>query len=99
MQFSAGFPETKQELVNALAITNAGNPNPFSVTLGQIRNHSLPVLLFYSGAELTVKTNCFFEWGIVNNWNPENRYKKIRITKLNCEKYIKAIKKIIKEIS
>lgn len=99
LQFNAGFPENKQELHNYLLQLNRNNPQPLSIELKQIRNHDLPALLFYSGAEPRVKNNLHTEWATANTWEPQERYKKIRIIKARNELFLKAVKKIIKEVS
>ena len=99
LQFNSGFPETRQELSSYLQHINRNNPVVLNISLGDIRNHDLAKLLFYSGAELRIQSNFYKEWNIVKKWNPENRYKKIRVTRLKNMEYLQALKKIIKEIT
>ena len=99
LQFRQGFPETKQELNTYLTTINQPNVQPLIIQLGDIRNHDLNKLLFYSGEELKIKNNFFTEWTIVAQWTPENRYKKIRVLQKTAEVYFKAVRKIIKEIN
>jgi HEPN domain-containing protein len=99
LQFRQGFPETKQELITCHTSINQGNIQPLLIQLGDIRNHDLNKLLFYSGEELKIKNNFFSEWVIVAQWSPENRYKKIRVLQKTAELYFKAARKIIKEIN
>jgi HEPN domain-containing protein len=99
LQFNHGFPETKQELNAYLTSINRATPQPLIINLGDIRNHNLHKLLFYSGEETTIKNNFFREWVIVAQWTPEDRYKKMRIFKYNAETFLKSTRKIIKEIS
>lgn len=98
LQFNSGFPETRVELATYLQHINRHNPVPLNINLGQIRNHDLPILLFYSGAEPRIRNNFHVEWAIVNNWNPESRYKKTRVLRVKNADYLKAVKKIIKEM-
>ena len=67
LQFSLGFPETKQELTSYLQHINRNNPAVLNISLGEIRNHDLSKLLFYSGAELKIQSNFYKEWNIVKN--------------------------------
>lgn len=97
--FNQGFPETRQELSVYLQHINKTNPLPLQITLGQIRNHNLSDLLFFSGAELKIKSNFHNEWSVINIWKPENRYKKVRIVRSKNYKYLQAVKRIIKEIN
>ncbi len=99
LQFNLGFPETRQELATYLQRINRNNPAPLNINLGDIRNHNLSTLLFYSGTEVRIKSILLNEWGVVTNWNPENRYKKLRVTKAKNLEYLQAVKKIIKEIT
>jgi len=99
LRFSQGFPETRQELYNYLALINENNPQPMALNLGDIRNHDLNRLLFYSGIELRIKENYFAEWATVSSWNPECRYKKTRVFCKRATVYLKAVVKIIKEIN
>lgn len=99
LQFNNGFPETRQELSAYLHYINRNNPSPLQMSLGQIRNHNLPDLLFYSGIELRIKSNFHNEWRIINMWKPENRYKKLRVLKSGNDAYLRAAKRIIKEIN
>ena len=99
LQFNSGFPETRQELSGYLQQINKNNPAVLKISLGEIRNHDLSKLLFYSGAELRIQSNFYKEWNVVKKWNPENRYKKIRVTRIKNLEYLQALKKIIKEIT
>ncbi len=99
LQFNLGFPETRQELSGYLQHINRNSPATLIISLGEIRNHDLARLLFYSGAELRIQSNFYTQWNIVKKWNPENRYKKIRVTRANNLEYLQALKKIIKEIT
>lgn len=98
LQFNLGFPENAQELNNYLNQINRNNPFLLNISIKNIRHHRLPDLLIFSGAELRIITSFYDEWRIVNNWNPENRYKKMRITNVKCGEYLNALKTIIKEI-
>jgi len=95
-RFNRGFPETKSELNNYL---NENNLHPLGISLGDIRNHDLSKLLIYSGVELKIKASFNLEWAILSRWNPEIRYRKVRILKNYAEAHFKAAKRIIKEIS
>jgi len=99
LQFNLGFPETRQELSGYLQHINRNSPAPLIISLGEIRNHDLAKLLFYSGAELRIQSIFYKEWNIVKKWDPEKRYKKTRVTRLKNLEYLQALKKIIKEIT
>jgi len=99
LQFDLGFPETRQELPGYLQHINRNSPAPLIMSLGEIRNHDLAKLLFYSGAELRIQSIFYKECNIVEKWDPEKRYKKTRVTRLKNSEYLQALKKIIKEIT
>jgi len=99
MQFSMGFPETKQEFQNYLIQINKNNAQPLTIVLHDIRNHDLNKLLIYSGPDLRIKSLLFSEWEIVKRRNPENRYRKLRIMSGTAEAFFKATRKIIQEIN
>jgi hypothetical protein len=99
LQFGQGFPETKQEMNNYLVHINRNNLKPVVIHISDVRNHDLNKLLYYSGVETIVNKNLRSEWAIVNQWNPEIRYKKIRILKKSAEDYIKSVSKIIRKVS
>ena len=99
LHFNQGFPETKQEINNYLTYINRNNAQPLSIRLVDIRNHDLNQLLFYSGVELLIKSSFFPEWAIVNQWNPELRYKKSRVLQKTAESYYESATKIIREIN
>jgi len=54
----AEYPATRKEFEN----------------LTSFKTHNLDILLRLSGREHHVKANFFFEWSIINAWNPESRY-------------------------
>ncbi len=97
LNFNQGFPETKTELSTYLNIIIS--PQPFSIKLSDIKNHDLNKLLFYSGVELKIRASYLQEWNVISQWNPEDRYKKVRVIETQAANFIKAATKIIKEIS
>jgi hypothetical protein len=99
LQFNMGFPETRQELQDYLTRINRHNTQALIIHLYDIRNHDLNKLLFYSGVELRIKNILFNEWTVVNRWNPESRYRKIRIIRKVAEAYFEAARKITQEIN
>jgi HEPN domain-containing protein len=98
LQFSKGFPETKQEINNYLAQNNKNSTQPLIIHISDVRNHDLSKLLYHSGVESIIRNNLWLEWTIVNQWDPEIRYKKIRTTQKKAEIYLKAAGKIIRKI-
>jgi len=99
LQFDFGFPETTQELSAYRNYINRNYSKPLMIALNDIRTHNLNRLLFYSGIEFKIRNDFFSEWRIVTEWNPENRYRKVRIMSKSADKYLKAVNKIIKEIN
>jgi HEPN domain-containing protein len=99
LRFNLGFPETKNELNSYLTVINGNNLQPLHIQLGDIRNHDLGKLLLYSGTELKIKTSFNLEWATISRWNPEIRYRKYRALRNYAKAYLKAAKKIIKEIA
>jgi hypothetical protein len=98
LQFNVGFPETQQELSTYLQQINGNNPKLLRITIRQIKNHDLSTLLFYSGVEARIKNLFLNEWAIINTWNPEDRYRKKIIIKNKSQIFLRAAKKLIKEI-
>jgi hypothetical protein len=97
LQFNE-FPESRQELSVYIRQFNQNSFYALPSSISDIRNHDLGRLLIFSGIEYRVKNNLLKEWVIVNTWNPESRYRKVRVLKAGSESYIKSAKKIIKEI-
>lgn len=99
--FTSGFPESKAELniyANQLAIFNFISRGDPLTQIRQIRNHDLNQLLFYSGAKQSVISNCLREWQIIENWNPEKRYRIQRFTNDKAACFMRAAKLVLKEI-
>ncbi|MCP4113130.1 MAG: HEPN domain-containing protein [Desulfobacteraceae bacterium] len=40
-----------------------------------LKTHNLDALLTFSGVEGKIKSNFFFEWSVVTQWKPEDRYR------------------------
>jgi hypothetical protein len=45
--------------------------------LQTFKTHDLDVLLRLSGREQFMRLSLFFEWTILNKWNPEARYRRV----------------------
>lgn len=88
--FLNGFPETKTEL-------NSYGTFPFQVR--QIKTHDLNELLFFSGKESFIKTNFINEWKIVEQWNVENRSKRIILKNRTVKNYIRTTQIIINALT
>lgn len=97
--FTRGFPETKQELNRCLADSIQIHPRPQALHITDIRNHDLSRLLTWSGEESRIITFFQSEWTIVTQWDPEIRYRKLRVLGRNAELFFRSAKKIIQEIS
>jgi len=75
-----GFPETNNEFRN----------------FQSFRTHNLDVLLSLSGLEEKIKLHHFFDWNLVNQWNPEMRYADVGIvTATEARAMINAVKNLI----
>jgi len=99
LQFSQGFPETKQEINHYLVHLNKNSIQPLIIHISDIRHHNLNKLLYHSGVESIIRKSLWSEWVVVNQWDPEIRYKKIRTTSKKAEVYLKATIKIIRKIN
>jgi hypothetical protein len=98
-RFAKGFPENKAEFTY---YQNSVKSQPLlagAITqIRDIKHHELNKLLFYSGAEYTVKLTLLREWNLAVTWTPEMRYSTDRILKRNAIENIAAIKTIIQSI-
>lgn len=96
--FTNGFPETKEELRTYLAAPNATTMQTPSIEIWDIRNHDLGRLLFHAGMKDKIETHFQTEWNFVLQWDPANRYRKVRTLENYAIAFLKAAKKIMKEI-
>ena len=63
------------------------------------KTHNLDILLTLSGLESKIKSNNFFDWNNVNQWNPEMRYGAVgNLTKTVAEDMILSTKILLKII-
>lgn len=102
LSFTSGFPENRIELghyITALSSSPAFVVSPISFTnINEIKSHDLNKLLVYSGAEPRIKALFLTEWADIAFWDPKQRYVRQRFTTVNARQFVKAAKKIIKEI-
>ena len=97
--FTQGFPEDKAEFIGYQNSLSNQRLLASAVTqVRDIRNHDLNKLLFYSGAEYTVKLRLLNEWNKVSGWDPEIRYKVQKVLKREAVAMISAVKKLIQTI-
>jgi hypothetical protein len=104
--FTNGFPENPGELNTYItqlqaAYTAAGLPGtPLSFTkIGEIRNHDLKKLLFYSGKELHIKGQFLDEWNVVAGWHPEQRYLRLLGSSGMATRFLNAAAVLVREIA
>jgi hypothetical protein len=96
--FTSGFPDQLQEYKTYLRILNGPGLMALPTDIREIRNHNLNKLLFYSGAELTIRTGYLAKWEIVTPWNPENRYKIHRYSRQKAQEFLHGVKVIIQQL-
>jgi hypothetical protein len=97
--FVQGFPENKVEF--NIYQNNYKHKKRLASTITElkdIRNHDLNKLLFYSGAEYQVKLLYFSEWSLVVSWDPEMRYKILKVLKKEALNKVNAIRTLIQNI-
>ncbi|MGV3528663.1 MAG: hypothetical protein ACO1OO_07205 [Flavisolibacter sp.] len=98
-KFAQGFPENKAEFI---VYQNNVKSQPLlagTITrIKDIRIHDLNKLLFYSGVEYRIKLNYLNEWNLVVGWDPEMRYKAIKILKREAVTKVTAIETLIQNI-
>lgn len=98
-RFIQGFPENKADFV---IYQNSAKSQPLlagTITqIKDIRNHDLNKLLFYSGVEFQIKLNFFNEWNLVVGWDPEMRYKLLKVLKREAVNNVTAIKTLVQNI-
>jgi hypothetical protein len=98
--FNRGFPETGADFntyATQIRIFTAGTG--VSLTqVRQIRNHDLNTLLTYSGVEALILGTYYEDWAVVQNWNPESRYDRRRISHDKSHELINSAKRILKQI-
>jgi hypothetical protein len=98
--FMNGFPETTTDFSSYAVQINSFimNTGASLTQLRQIKNHDLNMLLLFSGTQSIIGTLYAKDWLRVKDWNPEMRYKRHYVSKVDAEKYLAAAKKILKEI-
>ncbi len=100
--FANGFPENKIELklysIQLKAFNNLNTNNQLT-HISQIRHHKLQDLLVFSGVLYRINVHFLAEWQIVNNWNPECRYIRQRISRQKAETFVRAAKCLLREIA
>lgn len=102
-KFYKGFPETPREFnfyFNNPKFTTEQNKNlrPVITNLKEIKIHDLEKLLYYSGKELSIKTNCLNEWMNTFSWKPDIRYKIMTIKKEEAIINLESIKTLTNKI-
>jgi hypothetical protein len=95
LNFTQGFPEDRIEFMTYQTGLNNQALLASAITqVRDIRNHNLPRLLFYSGAEYHVKLHMLNEWNMVAAWDPEIRYKVQKVLKQDALGTISAVKSL-----
>ena len=100
--FNRGFPETKAELQAysiQISLFNSINAGITLTQIKQVKNHDLSQLLIFSGAETRIINLFLQEWLTIKAWNPENRYRIQRFSDTKAERFMKAAKLILKQIT
>ena len=65
--------------------------------LNSLKTHDLNTLLKFSGIEKLVRQRYFYEWSVLMQWNPQNRYDPIgKVTPNTVAEMISAAKKLMK---
>ena len=98
MKFNGGFPETKSEFNTYYADTRKTFLRSTIWELRDIRHHQLPILLRYSGEQVTVEMGYGTAWDAVKNWNPEMRYTNPIIRKQKATDFLRNCRNIINAI-
>lgn len=98
-KFTLGFPEGKADyIIYQNSLKHQKTLFDTIPKIKEIKNHDLNKLLFYSGAELNIKLNFLSEWNLIVSWNPEMRYKILKIRKQEAADKVQAVKKIVQNI-
>lgn len=98
-EFKQGFPENKSEFsIYQNLMKNQAFLVGAITQIKDIRHHDLNKLLFYSGVEYYIKLNFLNEWNIAADWDPEMRYKNLKIIESEALSKTNAIKIIIQNI-
>ena len=99
LNFTQGFPEDRAEFIAYQTGLNNQVLLASAITqVRDIRNHNLPRLLFYSGAEFNVKLHFLNEWNLVAAWDPETRYKVQKVLKQDALGTISAVKTLVQAL-
>jgi hypothetical protein len=94
-----GFPESKSEFSHYLKDDRSFRKLKGVITeIGQIKNHDLNKLLFYSGCEVRIKENKWEMWSIVSLWDPSLRYKSVIKGEDEAKRFLKFTLEIIDHI-
>jgi hypothetical protein len=71
-----GYPETRNDFQN----------------LQTFKTHNLDILLSLSGREQIIKQGHYQDWSIVNQWNPEVRYRDVgHVSPVAAQSYLQAV--------
>ncbi len=99
LKFGQGFPENKIDFQIYQSISRQQPPLLETISkIKDIKSHNLNKLLFYSGAEYNIELNFLDEWNLAVTWNPEMRYKNLKIRKEDAVANIRAVRTLIKSI-
>ena len=100
--FLLGFPESGPEYNGYNAQIAAFNAIGTGITITQLRqlkNHDLKQLIIFSGAEVRIKTSFLTEWLVIQDWNPENRYKIRKYSTAQAKEFLRSSRVILREIA
>ena len=100
--FTGGFPENGVELNTYAPQVNHFHALQTGVQLiriSQLRHHRLTDLLTYSAEGPRITALFYPEWQVVNQWNPEDRYIRRRVTRARAAEFMRSAKVILKEIA
>ena len=100
--FANGFPESRLDYntySTQISAFNAISTGIILTQLNQLKNHNLNQLIVFSGAENRIKSLFFLEWLIIQNWNPEDRYKIRRYRQYQARECIRAARVILEQIT
>lgn len=100
--FTQGFPQNPAEFqaynqqISRFQALNTGIPLS---NIRHLRVHQLETLLALSGAEYRITTHYPAEWQVVKQWNPEQRYVRQRVSHHRSKEFLRAARRILREIS
>ncbi len=92
------------EIALKYAICGTLNWEEFPFTPGEFkkltnfRTHDLEILLLLSGIESRIKSKLLYEWSVVLEWSPENRYGNSNITVKKTEDMLNCTEILLEEI-